>query len=286
LSAQTLPLHWIVTRPAGQAAGWVQALEALGQAAHALPLIDILPLDDAAPVRQAWSGLARYSLVVFVSANAVEHFFALRSADAGWPAHTVAGSTGPGTSAALVASGQAAGLATGSIVDPGPDAPVFDSEALWARLQSRDWQGRHVLVVRGEEGRDWLADTMRAAGATVDFVAAYRRAPPALGPVAQALLAGALAQPAQHIWLFSSSEAVGHLRTLAPRASWTASSAVASHPRIAQAARQLGFGRVGMAPPKPAAAVACAAQWALDGTAVPQAEEAASVQRSIQSAAQ
>jgi uroporphyrinogen-III synthase len=261
-SANPGPLNWIVTRPAAQAAGWVHALQALGQAAHALPLIDILPLLDPAPVRQAWAGLTACSLVVFVSGNAAEHFFALRPADCDWPAQTLAGSTGPGTSAALLAAGRLAGLQPAAIVDPGPEAPVYDSEALWAVLQSRDWQGRVVLVVRGEEGRDWLADTLRAAGAQVRFVAAYRRAPPVSGPASQALLARALAEPQRHVWLFSSSEAVGHLRALDPQADWSRSSAIASHPRIGQAAQQLGFGRVGLAPPRPADAVACAAQWA------------------------
>ncbi len=283
MSVQSHSLHWIVTRPAAQAAGWVQAFQALGQAAQALPLIDIAPLADPAPVRQAWAGLAGFSLVVFVSANAAEHFFAQRPAGLRWPDGTLAGSTGPGTSAALLAAGQAVGLAPAAIVDPGPDAPVFDSESLWARLQSRGWQGRQVLVVRGEEGRDWLAETLRAAGARVDFVAAYRRSAPVPGAEGRALLARALAQPDHHVWLFSSSEAVGHLGALQPGADWSASAAVASHPRIVQAARQLGFGRVGLAPPRPADALACVAQWA--GSA-PQAQEAAQGRGSIQSPAQ
>jgi uroporphyrinogen-III synthase len=279
-------LHWIVTRPAAQAAGWVDALQALGQAAHSLPLIDILPLQDPAPVQHAWAGLAVCSLVVFVSGNAAEHFFALRPAECAWPAQTLAGSTGPGTSAALLAAGQAAGLPATAIVDPGPDAPVYDSEALWARLRSHDWQGREVLVVRGEEGRDWLAETLRAAGAQVRFVAAYRRAAPEAGPASRALLSQALAEPRRHVWLFSSSEAVGHLRALEPQADWSGSSAIASHPRIVQAAQQLGFGRVGLAPPRPADALACAVQWAAVLPGAPQAAQAGQGGASIQSGSQ
>jgi uroporphyrinogen-III synthase len=279
-------LNWIVTRPAAQASGWVQALQALGQTADSLPLIDILPLQDPAPVQQAWAGLPACSLVVFVSGNAAEHFFALRPADCDWPAQTLAGSTGPGTSAALLAAGRPAGLPPTAIVDPGPNAPVYDSEALWARLQSRDWRGCHVLVVRGEEGRDWLADTLRAAGAQVRFVAAYRRAPPVAGPESRALLARALAEPRRHVWHFSSSEAVGHLRALDPRADWSGSSAIASHPRIVQAAQQLGFGRVGLAPPRPVDAVACAAQWAAWPAGAPQVPEAGHGSAPIQSSPQ
>jgi uroporphyrinogen-III synthase len=62
-------------------------------------------------------------------------------------------------------------------------------------------------------------------------------------------LAQALADPASHCWLFSSSEAVGHLSRLAPSAHWQASRALVSHPRIAQAARDAGFGRVDLVEP-------------------------------------
>lgn len=82
---------------------------------------------------------------------------------------------------------------------------------------------------------------------------AYRRVAPQLSAEEQLLLQEALARPAEHRWLFSSSEAVGQLRLLAPGASWRASTALASHPRIAQAARDLGFGRVDVVAPDPQA---------------------------------
>lgn len=238
----------IVTRPAAQAAAWVAQLQALGVDAAALPLIGIQPPDDPAPVQAAWRALAGVALAFFVSPNAVQHFFALRPAGAPWPAAVQAGSPGPGTGAAL----REAGLDEEQIVEPSADAPRFDSEALWARIEGRDWAGRRVLVVRGEEGRDWLAETLRARGAAVDYIAAYRRVPPTADAEGRALLAAAQARPAEHLWLFSSSEAVGHLRALAPAADWRAAWAAASHPRIVEAARAAGFGRVDAVPPEPA----------------------------------
>ncbi len=240
----------IVTRPAAQARGWVDALQALGVDAQALPLIDIAPADDPAPLHEAWHGLAQQSLVMFVSANAVEHFFAVRPPGVVWPAALPAGSTGPGTTAALRACGVA------HIEAPAAEAAQFDSEALWARLAHQPWAGRQVLVVRGEEGRDWLADTLRGHGAQVSFVAAYRRHAPQPDSAGRALLADALARPSQHLWVFSSSEAVGHLQALAPGADWSASCALASHPRIVQAAQALGFGRVERVAPEPPAVAA------------------------------
>ena len=250
-------MRLIVTRPLAQAAGWVRELQALGQDAVALPLIHIAAPRDAAPVRDAWQRLQGNALVMFVSANAVQHFFAERPAGAVWPAAVLAGSTGPGTSSAL----RAAGVPEASLVEPAADAPVFDSEALWARLAGRAWAERRALVVRGEDGRDWLAETLRSRGASVDFVAAYRREPPLLAADGQALLQCALQAPASHLWLFSSSEAVAHLQTLAPAADWSRSAAVASHPRIAQTALAGGFGQVELAAPRPAAVAALAQAW-------------------------
>ncbi len=228
----------IVTRPAAQAAAWLTALRARGLDAQALPLVGIAPPQDLRPVQEAWAQLHQAALVMFVSANAVEQFFAARPDGLRWPDGLAAASTGPGTSAALRAAGVA------RIEEPAPDAMQFDSETLWARLAHQPWVGRRVWVVRGEEGRDWLATQLQGAGAQVRFVAAYRRLAPVLGPAEQAVLVQALAAPADHCWLFSSSEAIGHLQRLAPGADWRAQRALASHPRIAQAARDAGFGHV------------------------------------------
>ncbi len=250
--------RWIVTRPAAQAAEWVQALGRLGHDAVALPLIDIAPPADAAPVLAAWGRLRTQALVMFVSANAVHHFFALAPAGAAWPAGVRAGCTGPGTAAAL----HAAGVPAACIVQPAPGAGL-DSEGLWAQLAHEPWAGRQATVVRGEDGRDWLAEALREHGAGVSFVAAYRRCAPVLDAAGRAVLDQALAEPTAHVWLFSSSEAVANLRALTPAAHWPAARALASHPRIAQAAREAGFGVVDLlTAPTPEAAVAWADRWA------------------------
>ena len=246
----------IVTRPAAQGQAFVQRLRALGVDAVALPLIGIEPPADAEAVRQAWRQLDGAALAMFVSANAVVHFFALQPDNVAWPAGTRAGSTGPGTTAAL----REAGVPPALIVEPGPDGP-FDTDTLWHTLGSWPWAGRRVLVVRGEAGRDWLAQRLREAGAQVDFVAAYRRVAPVFDAAAQAVLAAAWAAPGDHLWHLSSSEAADHLVRSHPDAPWAAARALATHPRIAAAARRLGFGQVdevGVHPGDVAAAVAAA----------------------------
>ena len=81
------------------------------------------------------------------------------------------------------------------------------------------------------------------------FTQAYRRGPARPSATEQARLADALAEPSAHLWWLSSAEAVGYLPLLAPHADWREAQALASHPRIAERARELGFGRVFESPP-------------------------------------
>jgi uroporphyrinogen-III synthase len=244
----------IVTRPREQSRAWIDGLQAHGLEAVALPLIAIGPAADRAPVEAAWFDLPRQAALMFVSANAVEHFFDAAPGGAGWPPGTLAAATGPGTAAALIARG----VPPAQLVQPAADAERFDSEHLWPQLAQHDWAGRPVLIVRGEGGRDWLGERWREAGAEVRWLQAYRRAVPALDAGARALLAAALAAPADHVWVFSSSEAIANLGCLVPTGTpWTAHTALATHPRIGDAARAAGFGRVVEAGADLGSVVAC-----------------------------
>ena len=248
-------LRVLVTRPQPQADEWVARLRAAGFDAVALPLLHIADVPQQ-PLRATWADIAAAALhaLVFVSPNAVTHFFAARPAGAQWPAQVWAAAPGPGTAQALVE----AGVPADSVLQPAADSARFDSESLWMCMGALPWRGRRVRVVRGEGGRDWLAQRLQEAGAQVDFLQAYGRGAPAPDAASAVLIAAALAHPDHFIWLFSSSEAVGYLPTLAPAcADWSGARALASHPRIAQAAREVGFARV--ADVSPAFDAVCAA---------------------------
>lgn len=235
----------IVTRPAREAAQWVEDFRAAGLEAAALPLIAIEPASDAAPLRAAWAGLSRYAALMFVSATAVEHFF--RHAPEGAPAPPAGlrfWATGPGTTRAL----RSAGVPGPAIDAPVAEAGRFDSEALWERVRPQVAPGVRVLIVRGGDregrpaGRDWLANEIDAAQGLRDTVVAYRRRAPEFDDAARALAREGAAGRA--VWLFSSSEAIANLRHALPGTDWHAACAIATHPRIAEAARAAGFGTV------------------------------------------
>ena len=240
----------LVVRPRAQADAWVGELAALGVPARALPLIEIDAAPEPAGVEAVFAqveALDAEPVLVFVSPNAVLGFFEAVARTRGtsaqalaWPGRAWGAATGPGTVATL----RECGVPSGRIVAPAPDAPQFDSEALWSAIAGWPWAGRPVWIVRGNGGRDWLGQQLRGAGAVVRVVQSYRRTAPTLTDAERAVLAEALAQPVRWIWMFSSSEAIDHLQALAPQAAWGASHALASHPRIAERARALGFGSV------------------------------------------
>jgi len=241
----------IVTRPAREAARWVEALRAAGLDAAALPLIAIEPATDRAPLADAWARLADYAALMFVSAAAVEHFFAAAPAapDAAAFAQRRWWSTGPGTARAL----RQAGVPAAAIDTPSEAAAQFDSEALWQDVQAQVRPGLRVLIVRGGDaqgrpaGREWLKDRIESAGGQCEVVASYRRLRPVLDAAARALARRGAAGEA--VWLFSSSEAVANLCAALPDVGWQAARAVATHARVAQAAQAARFGAVRVAPP-------------------------------------
>lgn len=252
----------LVTRPAGEAQRWVSALQRQGWQADALPLIEIAPAADPQPLRQARARLGDYAALMFVSAPAVEQFFADRPwaetdrhADAAaaeaaplpgaWPR---CWAPGPATARALLA----AGVPPERIDQPAAGAEQFDSESLWQAVGSQVGPGHRLLIVRGQSdggaaspagnGRDWLASQCREQGGRVDWCVAYRRRAPAWSAL-QRQLAQAASQDGT-IWLLSSSEALDNLSALLPGNDWSRARALATHPRIAQAAARLGFGLV------------------------------------------
>ena len=95
-------------------------------------------------------------------------------------------------------------------------------------------------------GRPWLADQLTAAGVQVDTVISYERSAPVFDAAELALLRQASTD--QSIWLLSSSEAVANLTQFQAELRFglelVKARAIATHPRIAQAARDAGFGVV------------------------------------------
>ncbi|MBA5605009.1 uroporphyrinogen-III synthase [Duganella sp. FT3S] len=241
----------VITRPAAQAGALAARIAASGRDVALLPLLEIAPLADPAPLQAVLAGLAGYAMVAFVSPNAIDAAFAHITH---WPDGVTLAVLGEGSRAALAAHGITPANAT--IVSPA-DTAHSDSEHLLQTLDLAALRGRRVLIVRGEQGRELMADGLRAAGAEVTVVAAYRRAVPALTPALADQLRGLLAQP--NDWIITSSEAlrglVGLLEQLGRQENAGANGSkyvvmmqqqhlIIPHARIAETASHLGFTRL------------------------------------------
>jgi len=245
------PRVW-VTRPLADSAHWIEGLRSLGMDAQALPLMVLGPSLDTNALQATWCHLEQYHAIMFVSANAVRYFFQNKphkvDSEKLWGSAR-AWVTGLGSRAALLQAGvQAHAIDSPTIADT-----QWDSEALWAIIAPQIKPGQRVLIVRGANaqgkmtGRDWLRSQLVAFGAQVDQVVAYQRHAPTLS-AKQCQMAKNSASDGS-IWLFSNSEAISHLAAILPEQDWSKALAVATHPRIAQQARTLGWGRVAIAQP-------------------------------------
>ena len=120
----------------------------------------------------------------------------------------------------------------------------FDSEALLELPELIDVRGKRVIIFRGDGGRELLGETLKARGATIEYVTCYRRSQPQLDPA-----------PLLKLWeegqldavtLTSSEglrnffEMVGHLGQ-----AWLKKTpAFVPHARIAEQAQALGLIKV------------------------------------------
>ena len=144
----------LVTRPREQAAELTAAIESHGGTALLLPVMEIVPCDASRVART----LPDPDITVFVSVNAVGHGI-------GHAAGRIA-AVGPATAAALEAAGRK--------VDIVP-AAGFDSEHLLAEPELTDVTGRTIRIIRGQRGRELLAEKLRERGARVDYLPVYDR---------------------------------------------------------------------------------------------------------------
>ena len=152
----------LVTRPADQSQELVEAIESRGGHAINLPVLKIEPRPKAEILRHA-DALDTADIVVFVSTNAVRYGF--DAFDGGSARIAV---IGPATARAVEERG--------ARVDIRPDGGA-DSEHLLASAELQALAGKTVTIVRGQSGRELLAETLARRGANVQYLSAYRRCP-------------------------------------------------------------------------------------------------------------
>lgn len=245
----------LVTRPSAQAGTLAQLIEAQGGEPALFPLLAIGPADDALPLQQAIERLDDYSIAVFISPNAVEYSLPNILSERPWPATLQVAAIGPGTAVQLAARG------FDHVVVP---MERFDSDALLAlsAFQTGCMAGKKVLILRGNGGREVLAETLLKRGAQVDCVTCYHRSSPAdAEPLRSWLHTGQL-----DALTISSSEGLRNLMNLLnanDRERLRKLPLFVPHQRIAEVAAELGLQRIILTRPADAGIIEalCAHDW-------------------------
>jgi uroporphyrinogen-III synthase len=188
----------LVTRPKNQAEVLCRLLEQAGCLSMRLPVIEIEALQQSKNTFFL-DKVAGYDWLVFVSVNAVKFSLAV------WP------------QAQQIVCKQniaAVGLATAQAIEAvGVDVDVipesgFNSEALLVALSEQQVSGQKILIVRGQGGREWLADRLRFLGAEVDYWEVYRRIKP---PISHQVMIGLEIGSKVDIVTITSTEALDNL---------------------------------------------------------------------------
>jgi uroporphyrinogen-III synthase len=225
----------VITRPAGQNERLAHLIRSAGGAPIVFPTIEIVDIEDLAPLITAVDHLDAYDLAVFVSPNAVDKAMSFIHARRAWPGALRVATVGRAGVRALARYG---------VTDALAPADRFDSEALLECPELARMGGKRVVIFRGEDGRELLGHTLRERGARVDYVACYRRARPAgdIQPLLRAWGEGAI-----DAVTVSSSEGLRNLFTMLGKRGQQRlkdTPVFAPHARIAANARALGCERV------------------------------------------
>ena len=227
----------LLTRPADDCATLAAQLAEHGIYGSCLPLLEIEPLAETAEQRSLLLELDRYCAVIVVSKPAAR--FGLQRLDTFWPQppiHQRWFSVGAATGQILADYGLSVSWPEGG----------DDSEALMglpAFSEALNVPNPRVLIMRGDTGREVLAEHLRGQGLTVDYLPLYRRRMPdyACGELSRRVVAERL-----NGLVVSSGQGFEHLRQLAGEA-WPELARLplfVPSPRVAEQAREVGARQV------------------------------------------
>jgi uroporphyrinogen-III synthase len=201
----------ILTRPLAQALAqasfFAGQLSTAGREVVIFPCMEIHALDDYSILDQALRSLDCYAMIAFVSPNAIGVTLQrLAQLGLSLPRGLTIAVMGAGSTSAL----QQYGIdnSTHRIIRP-QNPERTDSETLLQALDLATLSGQQVLIIRGQNGRELLAEALRQNAVLVTQVAAYSRAAPKFDAEKQAQFLQLLNQGGD--WVVSSSEILATL---------------------------------------------------------------------------
>ncbi len=193
----------MITRPAHQAGPLQQLISDAGGEAYLYPLLMVQPATDTWSFAAILNHLDQYQLAIFISPNAVNFGLELIHAHGGLPLEMRIATVGQ-------SSAKRFQELSGLEVDYCPESD-FSSEGLLALPALQQVRGQRILIIRGQSGREMLADSLHQRGAEVHYLPVYQRRP---AECDADRLAEAIKQKKIDIISLTSGEAIEHLFVL------------------------------------------------------------------------
>ncbi len=166
----------VITRPVEQAAGLAELITDAGGNAILFPVLKITESSDKSPLDKLIQELSLYSILIFISPNAVKYGLGYLLQHTQIPKQCKIATVGKGS--ALKAK-----QLLQRDIDIVPKAfdgksGGYNSESLLALPELKSVKNKKIAILRGNGGRELLADTLRERGALVSYINTYTRCLP------------------------------------------------------------------------------------------------------------
>jgi len=157
----------MITRPAHQAGPITEKLKAAGANTFLFPTLEIAPAD---PDTKSQRQFHQFDIIIFISSNAIEYGLS----------HIQTLPPLPDT-LQFATIGKASANTFKNIFGKQADiVPTenFNSEGLLATEAMQKVANKHILIIRGNGGREYLKNALEKRGAHVEYFTAYQRLKP------------------------------------------------------------------------------------------------------------
>lgn len=160
----------LVTRPAHQAEPLCDLIEQQGWHAIRFPTLEIVAVNNI-KVRQQFGMMDQCHWLIFISVNAVNFALSANNGKIDCFKNCSIAAVGKSTEKAL--------LSVGLSVDLVPEKQ-FNTEGLLATNEMNQIEGKKCLIIRGQGGREVLANELRKRGANMEYMEVYSRVMPTI----------------------------------------------------------------------------------------------------------
>lgn len=228
-------MNILVTRPAHQANFLADGIRAIGGNPMLFPVLEITDVKDSGALIALIHRLNEFDLAIFVSPNAVNKAMCLIDKHGELPSNLSMLTVGKGSADTLRQYG------ISEIINP---VERFDSEALLKTEALQHVTGKHIVIFRGNGGRQLLGDTLIQRGAVIEYAECYYRGKPNVDATP---LLTSWSQGKINAVIITSSEGLHNLFDIIGQLGQQLlklTPVFTTHERIAQTAKNLGLEKV------------------------------------------